>query len=468
MKDLTKGSIVKNLIAYAAPAVLADFLQSLYSAIDAFWTGRLIGAKAIAAVSASLPIVFFLVSLLIGLGAATVIMTGQAYGKKDMELLSKILVNSFFTILALCAIVTVVGVIFALPILKFLHTPADIINSAHLFIIIILYGTVLIFATNWFSSILRGLGDTVTPLILLAIDVGINIVLAPFLIAGMGPFPKMGIAGSAVSTLVAGLVITIISFIYLGKKYPFFNVTKWKFKFNFKIITDIFAIGIPITLQMMIVSTASIILVSFVNRFGSDVVAAYGIGLRIDQFSFIPAMSLGGAASAFAAQAIGANKENMLKEIVKWVAILSLAFSLFFFALINIFPSAITSIFTNSPGVISSAFYYFRIDSFTYFAFALLFTYQGIIRGAGNTLPSALISLVSLLLFRAGLAWFLIEKTHFAEKGIWLAMTASSYLAMLLNYFYYRFGNWKDKFLLENIEVKKECLDCLPGTEHRR
>src|SRR5208283_825087 len=137
-------------------------------------------------------------------------------------------------------------------------------------------------------------------------------------------------------------------------KYPFFNVTKWKFDLNFKIISDIFSIGIPITLQMMIVSTASIILVSFVNRFGSDVVAAYGIGLRIDQFSFIPAMSLGGAASAFAAQAIGAKKEDMLKEIVKWVAILSLAFSLFFYALVNIFPSAITSIFTDNKGVITS------------------------------------------------------------------------------------------------------------------
>jgi len=468
MKDLTQGNILKNILVYSAPAVLSSLLQSMYSAIDAFWVGRLVGSDAIAAVSASMPVVFFLVSLLIGLGMSTVVLTGQAYGKKDMELLKKILVNSFLSILALCIIVTILGVVFAMPILRFLNTPPAIIKTACMFITIILYGTVLIAFPNWFSSILSGLGDTMTPLVLLAIDVGINIALAPFLIAGIGFFPKMGVAGSAVATLAGSIIVTIISFIYLGKKYPFLNILKWKFKIDLKIISDIFAMGIPVSLQMMIFSVASIVLVSFVNRFGTDVVAAYGIGLRIDQFSFIPAMVLGGTASAFAAQAIGAKKEDMIPKMVRWVALLSLAFSAIFYVLVNIFPSAITSIFTDNKNVIENAFYYFRIDSFTYFSFALLFTYQGVIRGAGNTLPSAIFSLISLLLFRLGLAWYLIEKTHLAEKGIWLAMTLSSYLGLLLIYSYYKFGKWKGTFKLDSIGSKPECRDCLPGTEHGR
>ncbi|HDQ25151.1 MAG TPA: MATE family efflux transporter [bacterium] len=444
MKDLTQGSILKNLLIFSWPIVLGDLMHSLYSAIDAFWVGRLIGPEALAAVSASMPVLFMLVSLLIGLAVSTSILAGQAFGAKDTALLSKILVNSFMAIIALTVLFTAAGIALSLPILRLLSTPEEIIHDAQLFLNIIFGGMIFMFVQNWFSGILRGAGDSKTPLIILAFYVALNIILAPALITGWGPFPKLGIAGSALATVISGAVTSAAALVYLARKNPLFNILKWEYRFDPAIVKRILVIGIPVSLQMIIVSLSGLLIISLVNGFGFTTVAAYGIGLRIDQFSFIPAMSLGGsAAAAFAAQALGAGRQEKIPEIVKWVSVLTLSFALFFFVIVNIFPAQITSIFTTDAGVIEKTVPYFRYVTFTYFAFALMFTFQGVIRGSGDTLPSMFFAFITLIIFRAGLGWALSSKTGMNETGIWLAMAVSAYVGMTLNWLYYKSGRWK-------------------------
>ena len=445
MKNLTEGNVLKNLFIYSWPIMAGDLLQSLYSAIDAFWVGRLLGPDALAAVSSSMPVMFFLISLIIGLSVSTVIMIGQAYGMDDMEFVSKIISNSFITIFSLCLIITVLGTTLAMPMLKFLGTPDTIIKDAHLFLVIIFSGLIFMFTQNWFAGILRGLGDSKTPLIFSCIYVALNIILAPLLIKGWWLFPELKIAGSAAATVISGAVTTLISFIYLARKNVIFNVLKWKFQLNYSIIKNMFTIGIPVTFQMVIVSLSAIAVISFVNRFGPGIIAAYGIGLRIDQFSFIPAMSLGAAASSFTAQAIGAKKEELIREVALWVTILSLAFAAAAFTAINLFPSQITAIFTGDASVISHGAVYFRYITLTYFAYAVMFAFQGIVRGSGDTLPSTLFAFITLIVLRVGLSWALLDKAGMDERGIWIGITASAYLGALLNFWYYKSGRWKNR-----------------------
>ncbi|MFP4466645.1 MAG: MATE family efflux transporter [Candidatus Goldiibacteriota bacterium] len=448
MKDLTQGHVFKNLIIYSWPIMIADLLQSLYSAIDAVWVGRLIGPNALAAISASMPITFFLISLLIGLTAATVIMVGQAYGMKDMNFVSQVLVNSFCTILVLVGIMSLTGFIFAEFILKFLNTPPEIIGQAARFIKIIFAGLIFMFAHSWFAGILRGLGDSKTPLLFSAIYVALNISLCPVLILGLGPLPALGIAGSALSTVIAGAIVTLIAFIYLARKNVLFNILKWKYRLNFLIIKKMFLVGLPVSLQMVIVSLSAIVIISIVNRFGPDVIAAYGIGIRIDQFSFIAAMSFGAAASAFTAQAAGADKFHKVPDIAKWTIVLSLSVSALFFLIVLLTRSEIAGIFTSSPGVISHASLYFLFSVFSYFAYSVMFAYQGIIRGTGNTVIPLLFAFISLIIFRALLAWLLVEATSLRETAVWIALLSSSVAGMILNYLYYRSGRWRNNILL--------------------
>jgi len=446
MKNLINGSILKNLLIFSWPIIISDLLQSLFSSIDAIWVGRLIGPNALAAVSASMPIMFFLVSLLIGLAVSTVIMTGQAYGMKDMKFLAKIMTNSFMTILGLCLILSVAGVIFAMPILKLMRTPDEIINEAHTFLRIIFIGMFVMFIQNWFSGILRGLGDSKTPLLFTSLQVILNIILAPLLITGAGFLPKLGIAGSALATVISGFITAITALVYLAKKNIVYNVLKWKYKPDFHIIKKMFQIGIPVSIQMIIVSFSAVLLMYIVNQFGPSVIAAYGIGIRIDQFAFFPAMSLGGsAASAFAAQAIGMNKYEKIPEIVKWVTVITMSFGVFFFIIINLFPSSIAGIFTEDKTIIRHSVEYFRIVTFGYFALGLMFAYMGVIRGSGDTLPSTFFAVINLLIIRVGASWALVEFTGFKEHGVWIAMTASVYIGLFLNFLYYKSSRWKGR-----------------------
>lgn len=448
MKNLTEGNVLKNLLAYSWPVMISDMLQSLYSTIDAVWVGHLIGPNGLAAVSASMPVIFLLIGLMMGVAIATVVLVGQAYGAKNMPLLTAILENSFMTMAVMCLAVTGLSLVFSMPILKALGTPAEIIDDAHIFMIILFSGLVFTFSYQWFSGVLRGLGDSKTPLMLLIVSLILNVVLAPLLIKGFGPVPPLKIAGSALATVISQFITTLVAIIYLAKKHVILDMRKWKFKIDFKLIGRMFSLGIPMSLQMIIVSISGIVIISLVNKFGPPVIAAYGIGIRIDQFSFLPAMSLGASVSAFAAQFTGAGKPERVGEVTKYGILLAQIFALVFFIIVNLFPAQITHIFTSEHGIAEHTTAYFRIVSWTYFAFAVSFILQGILRGTGDVVPLTIIAFVVLIVLRLGIAESLVRFTPLKERGIWLGMTISVVIGVFINWWYYAQKKWMKKAVI--------------------
>ena len=173
MRDFTEGSILKQLVYFTVPMLLANLLQAMYSVVDAIWVGRLIGHQAFDAVSTTVPMIFLLVSAIIGLAMATNILVGHAFGSKNMKYLSKVLTNSFISTGFLCIFISALGIIFSKPLLSLLNTPDEIKPMSNIFLTVTLSGLIFTFMYNWFSGVLRGLGDAKTPLYLLSQSSGI-------------------------------------------------------------------------------------------------------------------------------------------------------------------------------------------------------------------------------------------------------------------------------------------------------
>lgn len=308
---------------------------------------------------------------------------------------------------------------------------------------------------NWFAGVLRGLGDSKTPLHLLIVSSVLNVILVPVLIKGVGPLPGLGIAGAALGTIFAGAIMLFIAYYFVLRKHPLLNIRVWDFTIDMSIWRKIFVIGIPASLQMIVISLSGTLIISLVNTFGSQLTAAYGIGIQLDQFAFMPAMAIGMSVSSMVAQNLGARQYDRVKEITKFSILLSLLISLVFFIIVYTFPIQVASLFTKENTVLLLTKEYIRIVSFSYFVFSIMFSLQGILRGAGDTMYMLVFSLIGFVAVRYPLAYTFSKFTVMREQGIWFAILISTFVGLLLNYWYYRSGRWRRKVIVPYRSVSE-------------
>lgn len=448
MKDFTQGSVLRQLVEFTLPMLLANALQALNNVISGIWVGRLLGHRALAAVSVSTPLLFFMVSAAIGLSIATTILVGQAYGSRNTAYLARLLSNSFLVIAALCLLISALGVVFARPLLRLVNTPPEIEQDAHAFFAITMIGLLFNFAFNWFSAILRALGDAHTPFLLLAAATIINVALIPVLIVGVGPIPALGIAGAAWGTTTANLVVLVVGYLTVLRRHPVVGVRTWHFTIDWNIFKKLVGIGVPASLQMVVASVAGILVMSLVNAFGPDVTAAYGIGMQVDSLSFLPGMAIGMSVSSMVAQNLGAGLHDRVRSVLRLSLLLATCVSAICFVAAMGFPRAIASVFTTQPTVVGHTQVYLRIVAFSYFTFSWMFVLQGVVRGAGDTLIMLLVTFVATVVVRYPLALVLSRYTSLKESGIWLSVLGSTLLGLLLNYLYYASGRWRRRVLV--------------------
>ena len=245
-RDFTTGSILKHLVAFSWPMFLGNFLQALYNTVDTFWVGRFLGTEALGAVSASFPIIFFLVALAIGFTISTTILVSQYYGAKDQEGVSRVINTSIFLMVISSIIVTTVGLLFYKQIFRLISLPESLVKPAGEYLVIILGGIIFAFFYNLLSAIMRGFGDSLTPLYFLAIAAVINIILDPLFILGIGPIPAMGIAGVAYATVIAQAISVVFGLIYLFKKAKIATWDRSLIKPDGFILKQLITIGTPL------------------------------------------------------------------------------------------------------------------------------------------------------------------------------------------------------------------------------
>lgn len=443
-KNLTVGSIPRHLLAFSVPMLIGNLLQTGYSIINTIWVGNTVGENGVGAIAVSFQIVFLLIALSSGATMATTILVSQYYGAKDYEGVERVVNNSFSIALILGTLLTVSGICATDFLLKLMNTPASIFGIASGYLKISLAGYLLMYLGFLIPSILRGIGDTMTPLSFMAIGIAINAVLDPLLIIGVGPFPKLGLNGAAYASLIAQGISLVIALIYLNRKNHFVAINPKKLALDRHMTLLIFKIGFPSMIQQSLVSISSFFITSFVNDFGAPATAAFGAGGRVDSVAFMPAMSLGMAVSALTGQNLGANKPERIKEIFKWGVIMTSAITL----VISLFAVSIPHFilfmfgFGKDPVSLAMGVNYLRIVGGSYILFAIMFIANGVINGAGHTMSTMVFSLVSLWAVRVPLAIGL-SRSSLGLTGIWIAMVVSFAVTTAVSLVYYYSGKWK-------------------------
>ncbi len=444
MKDFTTGNIPKLMLTFLVPILLSNMLQAMYVLIDAIWAGRLLGSAGVAIVATGMPVIFLLSSLVAGLVIGSSILAGQAFGSRNREMLSDIISSSAIGMTILSIVLSVIGVAVCKPLLRLINTPAPLFHGAYVFLSLIIGGMTLSVWVQWFSSIMNAAGDAKTPFRILLVSLGLNAVLAPVLITGAGVFPPLGIAGSALSTITANFVAAVICLI-TWRNHRLSEIAPFRFKVHEATLRAIIAVGLPMALQMIIVSSSFLFILSLANKFGASVTAAFGIGSRVDQFAFLAIFAVAASISAMTAQNIGAGTIERVREIIRWGLIISIGISLAFSGAVLLMPDMIARLFTHDPTVIGLTRHYFFYVAFSYVALAVTFAYQGVLRGAGDTIGSFIMIACSMIFLRVPLCYVLSHYTGMRENGLWAGITISAAAGAIAFVMYYASGKWKER-----------------------
>jgi len=439
MKDFTTGNVARHIFNFTLPMLLGNVFQQLYNIVDSIIVGKVLGKEALASVGASFPIIFTLIALLIGIGSGFSIVISQFYGAKDIDRVKRSIDTMYIFLFVAGFAISLLGIYFSEDLFRLLQLPEELIPQATTYLNIYMGGMILFFGFNGTSSVLRGLGDSKTPLYFLILASILNIVFDLLFVMVF----KWGIAGAAWATVIAQGIALIATLLYLNSSHKIMKFSLAKLKFDKDLFHKSLKIGLPSGLQHTFVAVGMMALLGIVNGFGTDVIAAYTAAGRIDSLAIMPAMNFSQAVSAFVGQNLGANKIDRVKKGFKATFIMSNLFCLAMTALIVIFGGDLMRMFTTDPKVIEIGQNYLIIVSSFYLIFSSMFTIHGVLRGAGDTLIPMFITLFSLWIIRIPAAYFL--SVEIGEDGIWWSIPMGWVIGMSFSYIYYRTGKWKTK-----------------------
>ncbi|KRQ86326.1 Multidrug export protein MepA [Caloramator mitchellensis] len=443
MKDMTQGSEAKHILLFALPMLLGNLFQALYNTVDSIWVGQIVGSKGLAAVAVSFPIIFMLISLVMGLTMGTTIIISQYYGAKDMDNVKKTIDNTLLMLIVASILTTIIGLIFSKPILVLIDTPAEILKDSIVYLNIMFGGMIFLYGYNGLSAILRGMGDSKTPLYFLIIATVVNIILDPIFIYIL----KLGVAGAAYATVISQAISFVLGYIYLYRKHEIFRAKLNELRFDSQIMKLIFKIGFPMAIQQTLVSVAGVFLNAIINRFGANAMAAFGAASRVESFVFMPSMSIAMSVSSFTGQNLGAKKLDRVKRGFKAALLIGLVISIFTLFITLGIPKYLIMMFIKDKEVIALGVQYLKILGMFYFAFTFMFVANGVVRGSGDTFVAMLITLVALWFVRIPLANILSKSMGLV--GVWYSIGIGFLVGMTLSFSYYFSGRWKTKAIVK-------------------
>jgi putative MATE family efflux protein len=460
MKDLTNGSVSGNILRFAAPMLAGNLFQQTYSIVDSIIVGKYIGTEALAAVGASTPIIFALISFVIGIASGGTIVVAQYFGARDFIRVRRTIDTLYIFIFFASILITAIGISLSGPLFQLMKIPPEVLPQAKAYLNTFLLGTILLFGFNGTSAILRGLGDSVTPLVFLIISSILNIILVFVFVR----YLHLGVQGAAWATLISQGSVFFAAIIYLNKTHALVKLRIKELVFDWEIFWKSFRIGLPSGFQQTFVSFGMIALMRIVSNFGTNVIAAYSVAGRIDGLAMLPAMNFGQALSTFVGQNIGANKRDRVRAGLYSTLGMSAAISIFITLVVLLLPHQLMSFFTTDEKVIAAGVNYLLVVGSCYIIFSTMFSFTGMLRGAGDTLIPMFITLFSLWLIRIPVAALLSGRMHstlqswgmqmnlhpifsgsLQEKGIWWSIPLAWLIGAVFSYLYFRTGNWKKK-----------------------
>ena len=435
----TAQPLWRAYIAFLMPMMLSNILQALFGTINGIYLGQMIGVDALAAVSIFFPVMFFFISFIIGLGAGSSVLIGQAWGARATSKVKTIAGTTLMLTLIGGCVIAVGGGLFARQLMVALATPPNVLDAATNYARIMMITMPATFTFLLATSMMRGVGDTVTPLWALAISTLIGLIVTPALIRGWFGLPQLGVASAAVASTVS----SIVTLLWLGVHMRHIDhplapdaVLFRAMRFDRELLGKVLRIGLPTAVQLAVMSLAEIVLLGIVNRFGSDATAAYGAVNQVLGYVQFPAISIAITASIFAAQAIGAGHTERIGTIVRTGMWLNLLLTGGLVVLGYLLSRIIIGLFITSPQVLDLAQTLLFIVLWSTVPFGMAGVFSGTMRASGTVFMPTLLSILAIVGVEVPVAVVLSHRI--GVEGVWIAYPAAFCTMMVLQMAFYR------------------------------
>lgn len=437
--SLVTGSAGKRLISFSAPIILANLIQAIYGFVDMIVVGRYIGPAGMSAVSMGAQITAVVMILVGGFSNGGTIISAQLFGRGEQKEIPRVLgtILSFFTIIAVIA--TVALIIFAKPLLTVINTPEVAFDQAVQYFLICILGTIFVYAYNSMAAILRGVGNSTVPMIIVITTVILNAVLDILLIAVI----PLGVVGAAVATITSQFISMLMIAVYIKKKTEYFDFKLSSFKVDKNYLKLVVKIGLPQSIQFLFASSSAVFLSGLINVYGVNASAAAGAASKIQTLANLPAQGMMAGLLALTAQNLGANEP---KRVMKgmWTGMLFAgAISLVIYILCFIFPDETFRIFTPDTDVINAGIDFLQLMAISFVLESFMFCMFGVISGAGYTPLTMVCGILSAFVARYSSAWILSRVFMLGFNGIALSYTVGPVVSSAICIIFLLTGKWK-------------------------
>lgn len=439
--DLTKGSISRSLLLFSLPMMAGNLLQQFYNVADTLVVGRVLGGNALAAVGSSYTLMTFLTSIFLGLSMGSGALFSIYQGKGDKDALKSSICHAFCLILSVTVLLNIAIFLLLDPILSFLRVPAEVWDGMRQYLAVIFAGIIATSLYNFFSCLLRSLGNSTVPLVFLAVSALLNIALDILFVA----YLPLGIRGAAYATVIAQYVSGVGILLYVRLRRPEFFPSLKKTAFSRGILKELGNLSFLTCLQQSVMNFGILLVQGLVNSFGPTVMAAFAAAVKIDTFAYLPVQDFGNAYSTFVAQNYGAGDRDRIRRGTKQSFLISFCFCIVISAVVFLFAEPLMQLFISpkETAVIASGVQYLRIEGAFYCGIGCLFLLYGYYRAVKRAQMSVILTVISLGL-RVVLAYAL-SATFLREIGIWLAIPIGWVIADITGLVYMKILQQKER-----------------------
>lgn len=450
-QDMTVGSPFMCLLKFSVPLLIGNFAQMSYFAIDSIVVGKYIGDTALASIGVTSPILNLFLVLLMAIGSGVTIMVAQYFGAKDYEKLGVSIGNSITLISIMSVLITVVAAPLTGAMLRLVSTPVETYEMARVYLTILFIGMAGNGFYNVLAGILRGLGESVYPLIVLIVAVALNTGLEILFVAVF----RWGMAGAAWATVIAQTVSAVACLFKIITMRNIVTMHLPMLRLKKKIVATIIRLGVPTGLSMAIMFIGTIIVQRLVNTMGFEVTAAITATTRLDGFAVLPSQTFSIAAATFTGQNIGAGNMLRVKQGSRTVFYMSLIFTATMVACMLLFGDHLLGLFTETTSLIDMGMGFIRVMSVAYFAMVFNTCFSGVMRGAGDSMGPMWISIGVNVILRVPLSYLIASMTvsELYPKGhpnsVFLSLLVAMIVGAVITMLYYRMGKWRSKAIVD-------------------
>lgn len=433
--DLTKGNITKTMIVFALPMILGNLLQQMYNIADTLIVGRFLGAEALAAVGSAYALMTFLTSVILGLCMGSGAVFSICWGEKNREKLKSAIFTAFVLTALLTVVLNIVVFIFMDNILLLLNVPKEIYGLMRAYVQIIFLGIGFVFLYNFFAALLRAVGNSVIPLVFLAVCALLNIILDFYFVLSC----QWGVAGAAAATVISQAVSGIGIGIYAWITQPKLRPAAKNCRMELSLLKEMAQFSLLTSLQQSVMNLGILMVQGLVNSFGTAVMAAFAAAVKIDSFAYMPVQDFGNAFSTFIAQNYGAGKKERIEKGIKKAVMIAILFCLSVSLVVCFFARPLMLLFVDASEteILNIGMQYLRIEGAFYCGIGCLFLLYGYYRAVGKPGMSVVLTVISLGT-RVVLAYVLSALEPVGVTGIWWSVPIGWFLADLVGFIYYR------------------------------